>query len=181
MTRVIFLHGPPAAGKYTVGKELSSLTGITLFHNHLLVDLLMAIFPFGSPLFIHHRERIWLDVIGDAVTAGTSLIFTFTPERTVSPEFPGSLAQRVEAAGGQITFVEIACDNEELERRVESGIRTRFKKLNSLPLYRQLRDEGAFEYPPIASEFVVDSADASPREAAIGIALALQLPRITAG
>jgi hypothetical protein len=175
VTRVIFLHGPPAAGKYTIGKEHSALSGITLFHNHLLVDLLRTVFPFGSPLFIHHRERIWLDVIGDAVTAGTSLIFTFNPERSVSPEFPANLAARVEGAGGQITFVEISCPDQELEQRMED--RTRSNKLNSLVLYRQLRDEGAFEYPPIASEFVVDSSDASPREAAIGILMALGLPR----
>jgi len=30
---VIFLHGPPASGKYTVGKALGALLGVPLFHN----------------------------------------------------------------------------------------------------------------------------------------------------
>jgi chloramphenicol 3-O-phosphotransferase len=44
--RIIFLHGPGAAGKYTIARELSRLTGLPLFHNHLTVDLLLALFPY---------------------------------------------------------------------------------------------------------------------------------------
>lgn len=55
---VIFLHGPPAAGKYTIGRELARLTGWPLFHNHLVVDLLLGLFPFGSSAFVAHRERL---------------------------------------------------------------------------------------------------------------------------
>jgi len=33
---LVFLYGPPAAGKYTIGRELASLTGLALFHNILL-------------------------------------------------------------------------------------------------------------------------------------------------
>jgi len=32
---LVFLHGPAASGKLTVGRELSRLTGYRLFHNHL--------------------------------------------------------------------------------------------------------------------------------------------------
>ena len=178
MSRVIFLHGPAAGGKYTIGKELSELTGLALFHNHLVVDMLLAVFPFGSPAFVAHRERIWLDVIGDAAAAGTSLIFSFTPERTVSPGFPQALGGRVTAAGGTISFVEVKCDEAEVQRRIEAKGRQEFRKLNSLAAYRQLRAEGAFDYPPIPSELAVDSVRASPEESARQIAAGLGLPTI---
>ena len=42
---LIVLHGPPAVGKLTVGREASALTGFPLFHNHLVVDTVTA----GSP------------------------------------------------------------------------------------------------------------------------------------
>lgn len=47
--RLVFIHGPAASGKLTVAKELAALTGYPLFHNHLIVDALLAVFPFGSP------------------------------------------------------------------------------------------------------------------------------------
>ena len=45
---LIFLHGPPAAGKLTTARALERLVGFPVFHNHLAVDLLTGFFPFGT-------------------------------------------------------------------------------------------------------------------------------------
>ena len=175
--RIIVLHGPGAAGKYTIARELSRITGLGLFHNHLTVDLLLPLFPFGSPDFVRHRERIWLEVMADAVSAGTSFIFTFNPERTVNPSFPGKLREQVASRGGRVTFVSVECPEEEIERRIESESRRAFRKLASLKAYRRLRAECAFEYPAIASDFDLDSSRMSAPDSALAIAAALNLPR----
>lgn len=57
--QLIFLYGPMAAGKLTVARELAARTGFALFHNHLLVDAVAAVFPFGSPSFVRLREQFW--------------------------------------------------------------------------------------------------------------------------
>jgi chloramphenicol 3-O-phosphotransferase len=173
--RVVLIHGPPASGKLTIARELASVTGLRLFHNHLVVDLLLSLFPFGSPEFVLHRERIWLELMGDAVACGTSLIFTFNPERTVRPDFPAALQRRVSEAGGRLSPVEVACPEDAIEGRIESESRRRFHKLASLEQYRALRAQGAFDFPPIASELRVDSSRSSPREAALLIAAGLSL------
>jgi hypothetical protein len=38
--RLVYIHGPAASGKLTVGRELQKLSGFALFHNHLVVDTL---------------------------------------------------------------------------------------------------------------------------------------------
>jgi len=38
MKTLVFIVGPPAVGKMTVGRELSSLTGFPFFHNHLTIE-----------------------------------------------------------------------------------------------------------------------------------------------
>lgn len=173
--RLIILHGPVAAGKFTIGQELAALTGLRFFHNHLTVDLLLAVFPFGHPAFVRQREAIWLDVMGEAAGAGTSLIFTFTPERTVSPEFPATLARHVAEKGGTVTFVEVRCTEAEIERRLGETSRGQFQKLTSLSDYRSLKAAGAFDYPAIPSACSVDSAKLTAREAAQWIAAELRL------
>jgi replication-associated recombination protein RarA len=45
---LIFLYGPPGVGKLTVAQELAGMTGYKLFHNHLTVDLVYAVFDFGT-------------------------------------------------------------------------------------------------------------------------------------
>src|ERR1700744_4028626 len=104
--KLIFMYGMPASGKLTVAQELVNITGYKLFHNHLVVDLLLSVFEFGSPEFIELRESIWLSVFDQACRSGLpGLIFTFAPEPTVRPGFAGKVVSTVQAAGGEVKFV----------------------------------------------------------------------------
>ena len=108
--KLLFLHGPPAAGKYTIARPVADATGLPLFHNHLIVDAVHAVFPFGSPGFVALRERFWIDVIRAAVAENRSLIFTFQPESSVSPGFPEQVAGIVAAGSGETIFVQLRLD-----------------------------------------------------------------------
>ena len=98
---VVFLHGPAASGKHTIGTLVSEATGLPLFHNHLTVDLATTLFEFGSEPFVSLREAIWLSSFRTAAEAGQSFLFTFHPESTVRPEFIHRAEEAVRAAGGE--------------------------------------------------------------------------------
>src|SRR5215510_5946591 len=112
---LIFLHGPAASGKLTVARELANITGLRLFHNHLVVDALTAVFDFGSESFCRLREQWSLAVFREAAVQDISLIFTFAPERTVSLDFIQQTIDVVEVTGGRVLFVELTCPLEEVE------------------------------------------------------------------
>lgn len=174
--RLVFLHGPAASGKLTVAKELAALTGLPLFHNHLVVDALLAVFPFGSPGFVGLRERMWLDVFAAAADEDRSLIFTFHPEASVAPDFPQRAAALVAGAGGRVDFVALTCSSAIVAARVEAPSRQASGKLSSLALLRDLEAAGAFAYPPLPPAAVtVDTGTVAPRAAAERIADALGL------
>ena len=163
----LFIYGAPASGKLTVGREVAERTGFALFHNHLVVDALLAVFPFGSPEFVTLRERFWIDTIQAAVRAGLSLIFTFCPEPTVGPEFPERLKAAVQHAGGTVSFIRLDVSREEQERRLVAPSRTG-GKLRDIELFRSLRSdfEAAMAAMPIpglsidtSSTNVADAAD----------------------
>lgn len=98
--KIIFVYGPAAVGKLTVGRELAKLTKTPLFHNHLVVDAVSAVYPFGSEPFIRLRESFWLQAFTEAARAGQSLIFTFAPESTVKSDFPKRVCAAIEPFGG---------------------------------------------------------------------------------
>lgn len=176
---VIFLHGPPAAGKHTVGEKLSERLGIPLFHNHLTVDLAKSLFEFGTPGFVFLREQIWLASFRSAARAGRSFVFTFNPEATVDPGLIGRLEAIVSAAGGRVWYVELRCAEEEIERRIGNASRTRFGKLTDLETYRSLRAAGAFAFPPLPASVVgidTDSTSADEAAGAIGRAIGPAIP-----
>ena len=54
--KLLLIHGGAASGKLTVARELENLTGLPIFHKHLIVDAVAAVFPFGSDRFIHLQK-----------------------------------------------------------------------------------------------------------------------------
>ena len=68
---LVFLHGPAAAGKYTVAKELAALTGFELYHNHLVVDAVLRQHPFGTPGFVTMRDRLWREFFAQSPGRGS--------------------------------------------------------------------------------------------------------------
>ena len=164
---LIFLHGPAAVGKLTVARELAEMTGLRLFHNHLIVDALLAVFDFGTEPFVKLREEIWLSIFREAAQHNISFIFTFAPERTVGPSFIEKAVDAIESSGGRVLFVELTCPVEELERRLTSASREAFGKLSSVNLFRELNQSGAFDYPKLPnSGLTIDTSQMSPRESA---------------
>jgi chloramphenicol 3-O-phosphotransferase len=161
--QLIFLHGAPGVGKLTVARELARLTGFKLFHNHLTVDLVGAVFPFGTEPFVLLREEIWLATFRQAAKNETSLIFTFAPEGTVRSEFIPETISAVESRGGKVVFVELTCGEEELERRLEDPSRSKFGKLQSIEQYRELKKSGAFDFPRIVSGLSVETTATEPK------------------
>jgi hypothetical protein len=75
---LVIIFGPPAVGKMTVGDSLARKTGLSLFHNHLTIELLLRFFEYGSPPFrrlnSEFRTRIFEEV---AASSLPGLIFTF--------------------------------------------------------------------------------------------------------
>jgi hypothetical protein len=141
--KLIFLYGGVATGKLTVARELAALTGYAVFHNHLIVDAVASIFPFGSERFVRLREQFWLTMFSEAAEAGRSAIFTFAPEASVAADFPERTKCQIEAAGGETHFVRLTIPVAEQERRIGNPDRAAFGKLRSLALLRQLRQRFA--------------------------------------
>jgi hypothetical protein len=172
--KLIFLFGPAAAGKLTVGRELAALTGIALFHNHLIVDAVGAVFPFGSPTFIALRERFWIDVFTEAAKEGRSLIFTFAPEDTVASDFPQRVKALIQSLGGEVVFVGLTVAELEQERRIAAPSRSAFGKLTSLELLRELRQQFNAAMAAMPEPIImIDTSAIGPEDAARAIARAV--------
>jgi chloramphenicol 3-O-phosphotransferase len=174
--KLIFIHGPAAAGKLTVGSALHDLTGFRLFHNHLVVDTLLSVFPFGTPSFVALREQIWLSVFEAAAKDGISTIFTFAPEATVNPGFIDKAVSTIQNAGGEVCFVKLDCPIDVIEQRLENASRAQFFKLKSVAVFRELRQKGADHFPDLPPGLTIDTSTMQPSESARRICEHFQIP-----
>ena len=177
--KLIFLYGLPATGKLTVAREISSLTGFKLFHNHLVVDTLLSVFEFGSKPFVELREDIWLSVFRHACESGLpGMIFTFAPERTVRAGFVQAAIDVVRGGGGYIDFVELVCPVEELKSRMANASRLQHQKLASVELFEQLHADGVFDSSHMPdTRLTLDTSGMIPSDSAKEIVRVLELQR----
>jgi hypothetical protein len=169
---LIVLHGLPAVGKYTIGKDLlerlQSHGNYKFFHNHLVVDAVVSLFPFGSPNFKKFREEIWLSMIPEALREGSNIIYTFSPDVTVSEDYPIKLKEAVEKVGGRMVGIKITCPDQEIDHRMSA--RTEYEKLKDVEFYHQLKTNGAFDFPNFPVDFLLDSNQLSSKQSAEEIA-----------
>jgi hypothetical protein len=177
---LVVLHGPPAVGKLTVARALAARTGLKLFHNHLTLDAITAVFDFRSPGYLKLRELYWLEMFAAAAQEDVSLIFTFMPETSLAPGFADRARAAVEGHGGRLRLIELTAPTATVEARLNAPSRAEFAKLRSVKDLRELTALGWLDYAMPPSELTLDTSRMSPEDAAEAIASALALPRATA-
>lgn len=112
------IFGPPAVGKMTVGDELCRRTGFKLFHNHMAIEPVLGIFPFGSPPFSRLVNEFRRRIIEEAANTDLpGLIFTIVwgLELPEDADLMASYVEIVRSRGGRVCFVEL---NAELAERL---------------------------------------------------------------
>jgi len=166
--KLLFLYGRPAVGKLTVARAVAARTGGRLFHNHLAVNLALAVYDFGTQGFVALREKVWNDVFRQALADKLPLlIFTFNPENSVPQRFIDGLFAEVAEGGGEVIPVELVASETAIESRLGSDSRRVEGKTLNAGAYRQLRDKGVFDSPVIAAPRLrLDTEKLSPAESA---------------
>lgn len=162
---VVFIHGPAASGKHTIGSLVSERLGLPLFHNHLTVDLVKALFEFGTEPFTKLRASIWRETFKTACDSQRSFVFTFNPESTVEPSLIDELVSYVDNAGGVVHYVELTCSDKEIVRRIGNESRRKFGKLTDASIYMEFKKAGGFDFPPFPSPLI--SVDTGITEAEV--------------
>lgn len=174
---LVYIYGPPAAGKLTIAEKVRDLTGFRLFHNHLTVNALREVFDFGSPPFVEVLHRVRLDVFATAMRAGVSIIFTNSsawggnggPKRFEA--FAGEAARVAESAGGVPLFVRVTAPLDVLESRLANESRRSHGKLTDVARLREL--VANMDDPRAgAGDLTIDTSEVSADDAARDIAVA---------
>jgi cytidylate kinase len=176
---LVYLYGPPASGKLTVAERLAELSGYRLFHNHLTVNAVRAVFDFGTEPFNRLVRQLRLDILEAAALAGADVIFTNNsawngPDgRAQFAAFAEKVRRLTEAGGARTLFVRITAPAAVLEERVASESRRAHGKLLDVEHLREMLaalDQSSL-YP---DDLVIDTSQVSPGEAAKIIAAALE-------
>ncbi len=181
---LVYIYGPPASGKLTIARKVAALTGFPLFHNHLTVNAISSVFPFGSDAYKAVLHRLRLDVFARAVEFGVDLIFTNnsawggTDGRSRFAAFAEAARKIVEDQGGRTVFVRLTAPADTLEGRLADESRRANGKLGDVGRLRELL-AGLDSSPLHDGDVAIDTSVTSPDGAAAAIAGLLGAPAST--
>ncbi|MGD0554403.1 MAG: hypothetical protein ABSA93_05415 [Streptosporangiaceae bacterium] len=75
---LLFIVGPPAVGKMSVGQAIAERTGLRLFHNHISIELALRYFDYGTPAFRRIDSEIRRRILEEVAASDLpGLVFTF--------------------------------------------------------------------------------------------------------
>lgn len=177
----MWICGPPAVGKMTVGKELSEITGFPLFHNHLSIEAVLPVFRYGSPPFNRIVAQFRHSVFIEAAKSDLpGLIYTmvWAFDHPGDLEFVERQKAVFECHEGRVVFVELTADLETRltrnasEPRIsakpskEDVVASRQRLLENDEAHR-LDSGGAFPFPDYLR---IDNSHLAPRAVAEEVA-----------
>ena len=163
---LIFLYGPPAAGKLTIAEKLAAKAGFKLLLNNVTNHAITGVFPFGSQSFNRINEDLRIDIIGEAARMQVDLVFTFVYGHGVDDSFVGRV---IEAVGdrGKILFVQLRCPKEVLLGRISNHSRQAHPKLTDKDVLLNLLDTQELDAPiPFVENLTLDTSELSADECA---------------
>ena len=118
---LLFVVGPPAVGKMSVGQAITERTGLRLFHNHIAIELALRYFDYGTPAFRRVDSAIRRLVIEEVAASDLpGLVFTFVwafdlPEEQ---EYVDECARPFRERGARVLFVELQATQAERLKRI---------------------------------------------------------------
>ena len=172
---LIVLIGSGAVGKMTVGQELMKITDFRLFHNHMMIEPVIEVFgDYCGPVVGRLREVIFEEFLK---TKYRGMIFTYMWAFDMQEDWDyiRSVAERFEATGGNVYYVELIADQAvRLERnRTENRLKNKASKRNlAVSQERLLREDSRYRLVsregeiPFENYIRIDNTRMEPQEAA---------------
>ena len=167
---LLYLHGPPASGKRTVGEALARLTAGRLFDNHAAVDFARTVFDFDAAGFWDLVHAARLLALEKAAQHGVDLViqtscYSHPDDLPLLEDFERILARN----GGTLLPVYLECSRATLEERIGGKDRVERRKVTTSDGLDGCFARWNMIPVPRPNCLTVDSEGSTPSEAARAI------------
>ena len=110
MAKLVLLTGPQAVGKMTVGQELSKITDLKLFHNHMTIDLVLNFFSYSTDEgrnLVNDIRMLVLEAVAKSDLEGIIFTFVMAYECLEDRELLDKMKNIFIKNGGEVYYIEL--------------------------------------------------------------------------
>ena len=173
--KFVWIIGNAAVGKMTVGQELSKITDLRLFHNHMSIELVIDVFGSYMPKVIGKMRDLIFEEF--AVTDQKGMIFTYMWAFDCQEDwnYVKRVSEIFEKQGADIYYVELVAPQAVRLQRNETENRLRHKGSKrdvEASNQRLLNDDVRFRCESFEGEITfenylkIDNSELTPEEVA---------------
>lgn len=173
--KLLFIYGPPAAGKLTIANEIAKLRpAYKVFHNHALVGSVASIFTFDAPKLKSVRNKLArkfrIELFEEAAKNDLNLIATYGGSGNDKFDFFKEVMDSVASLGGEVLFIQLTPSREAILNRVESDSRKNQKIDNKEFLIKKLNEDNSYyEKFKNINHLTIDNSNLTAKNAAQNI------------
>lgn len=177
--KLIIIFGPHAVGKMTVGQELSKITNLKLFHNHMTIDIVNDLFesmPKEKSRLINLFRKEIFETFSSSEEYGMIFTYMWAFDRQEDWNYINYVEELFSSKGAEIYFVEFEADYElRIERnKTENRLLNKPTKRNlekSETIFRNLESKyrlNSYDGEIKKTNYIkINNTDLSPEEAAL--------------
>jgi len=166
--KIIFIYGPPAAGKLTVAQELAKITSYKLFHNHLIVDLARSLLRWCSKEYLRVYHLFMLEMLKSAAkekVKGVIMTYVYAhPPDNKSIKELIKLSKKIKAP---IYFVYLRPEDKELFKRVKMESRQKYRKLKNASKLKASLKKWDFRPIPFVDNLLINNTNIPAKKVAV--------------
>lgn len=172
---LLFIYGPPAAGKLTVATEISKLLDYKLLDNHSVINAVTRIFPFSdiehSALRRKISRKFRVELFEAAAENNISVVTTLGASGQDYFDFFEETQVVVKKHNGNVYFVQLLPSQEALYERVVQDSRKQLQKLSTKDDLKEriTKESEMFKKYPNVDHLTLDNTHLSPAETAKAI------------
>ena len=173
--KLVFIIGSGAVGKMTVGQELTKITDLKLFHNHMTIEPVLEIFGYYNGALVNElRESVFRHF---AASSNYGLIFTYmwAFDHQEDWDYIEHVKDIFRPYDAEFYYVELiapmavrlarnATENRIRNKRSKADIEASNERMKAEENYRLVSNEGEITFD---NYLRIDNTDLSAEEAAL--------------
>ena len=173
--KLVIIIGNAAVGKMTVGQELAKITGLRLFHNHMMIEPVLEIFGQWRPDVTQRLRQVIFEEFAKSDNYGMIFTFMWAFDMPSDWEYIEWVKDIFDLPDEDVYYVELIAPQEvRLQRNVsENRLKHKASKRNIEDSnFRLLRDDRNWRCESYPGEIThpnylrIENADIPPEEAA---------------
>ncbi len=120
--KLVIIFGDLAVGKMTVGQELSKITDLKLFHNHMTIEPVIEVFGYYDGKTINRLRQVFFEEFAKSNNYGLIFTYVWAFDLQGDWDYIRYVSELFQSQGAEIYYIELVASQDiRLKRNVSEN------------------------------------------------------------